>query len=233
MKNFIFVVILLVSVVEIAECGRYLQHRRRCPEKCSKRVAFVCGTDGRAFLNMCVFKREQCKNSQLKLRNYGPCEEVYAIIEGSHFQPLCTADNENHSSKQFLDIHACITRKYKQVKWYGGYCDTKTPLRFPTKPKGLLDCPDVYDPVCGSDDETYSNQCVFDKQNYIFAGKLSVKWHGYCRSVYSVVVGLEEEFQLVCASDGNTYSSLVAVQIAKCQNYRLRVVSHGPCKERE
>ncbi|XP_036605199.1 serine protease inhibitor Kazal-type 6-like [Trichosurus vulpecula] len=41
-------------------------------------------------------------------------------------------------------------------------------------------CPELSDPVCGSDGKTYSNMCFFGEANKKSNGKLSVKHKGKC-----------------------------------------------------
>ena len=104
----------------------------------------------------------------------------------------------------------------------------KTPPLFPPPPKGLLDCPDDFKPVCASDNETYTNQCVFDKQNYILGGKLTIKWNGFCKCkiffkfVKRISVRSKQQTGLISKDVvgctcfiGGTYSAISATYLLK------------------
>lgn len=44
----------------------------------------------------------------------------------------------------------------------------------------LCPCPKCYDPVCGSDNNTYANQCLFDCAKQHKNPNLEVQFHGDC-----------------------------------------------------
>ena len=45
-------------------------------------------------------------------------------------------------------------------------------------------CPKVYNPICADNEETFLNQCLFDKRNSIVGGKALKKvYHGLCEGI--------------------------------------------------
>ena len=48
---------------------------------------------------------------------------------------------------------------------------------FPECPEA---CPDVFDPVCGTDGVTYSNSCVLDRENCLGSQLIEIASDGPC-----------------------------------------------------
>jgi len=86
-----------------------------------------------------------------------------------------------------------------------------------------VECPAVFNPVCGSDGITYSNLCELD------ACGPSLVHQGECDDCSSVCT---EEYSPICGSDGNTYSNQCNLQYEACKqgDGSLLVVQHeGEC----
>ncbi|KAI8483022.1 hypothetical protein Bbelb_391780 [Branchiostoma belcheri] len=122
--------------------------------------------------------------------------------------------------------------------------------------KGLAECPDmcpfIYDPVCGSDGETYSNECSLKVHACQLGGdKLTMVSRGECPEVMSrsqpaienrnaVCVaerrGCPRIYKPVCGSDKHTYPNeceLCRKMAEAAVKTEIRVRHEGECTPEE
>ncbi len=77
-----------------------------------------------------------------------------------------------------------------------------------------IGCIQVYQPVCGSDQQTYSNSCEAQRRG------VSVAHQGRCEDA----VICTQRYQPVCGADGNTYSNRCHAQRAG-----VTIAAEGAC----
>ncbi|XP_042218230.1 four-domain proteases inhibitor-like isoform X2 [Homarus americanus] len=91
-------------------------------------------------------------------------------------------------------------------------------------------CPANYDPVCGSDGQTYSNQCEL---NIAICRNPSLSKHsdGNCGTMNPTDCNFPCSFVYnpVCGSDGMTYGNDCALNATICQNPNIYKKNDGMC----
>ncbi|XP_063445457.1 four-domain proteases inhibitor-like [Mytilus trossulus] len=111
-------------------------------------------------------------------------------------------------------------------------------------------CTSQYAPVCGSDGKTYTNQCLLSVAICYSKAKginLHYSHRGSCshavtirppiHSSYNCKEVCDEELQLTCGTDGNTYHNRCFLNLANCEATKTGdhvVYAHsGECSEKD
>ncbi|KAJ3203116.1 hypothetical protein HDU67_010389 [Dinochytrium kinnereticum] len=101
-------------------------------------------------------------------------------------------------------------------------------------------CVQVFEPVCGSDGQTYGNRCLLNLASCDVAA-LSVAHDGACLEVLPEAPtprprcgdaqACTSDFAPVCGSNGQTYSNRCFLNLATCDTVSLTMAHEGACPD--
>ncbi|KAM4563523.1 agrin isoform 3-T3 [Odontesthes bonariensis] len=176
-----------------------------CPEACSPTSDHVCGSDGRSYTSPCEMRAISCAlQKAIHIKHKGPCDEACAncsfgaicdaqsrqcvcpleCVE-SH-QPVCGSDGTTYSSECELHVLACTEQMDLRVVSQGE-CKTCGGIVCPWGTQcvqNLCECPkctnEGYSPVCGSDGNTYDNECELRRASCLRERRIDVAKPGSC-----------------------------------------------------
>lgn len=88
-------------------------------------------------------------------------------------------------------------------------------------------CAEIYNPVCGTDGKTHSNECEMNRQACEKNSRITVKHSGKCKRCNQVCT---LEYRPVCGTDEKTYGNKCTMEAKACENNKTVTVSYnGKC----
>lgn len=205
---------------------------------CTMEYSPVCGSDEITYGNECALKCEQSKVQSLTVKHVGECskpEQLPNIVMNStapvcictlEYRPVCATDGQTEQTYSNPCEFNCQKRSNNQlVIKYTGKCEQKS-NEVSAVANDLCICPLIYAPVCGNDENTYSNECALNcakKSN----ANLTAKYSGSCAQNDLCICTLE--LNPLCGSDGNSYGNQCEFVCAQKKNPQLSVKHYGDC----
>ncbi|KAG6450649.1 serine protease inhibitor dipetalogastin [Manduca sexta] len=91
-------------------------------------------------------------------------------------------------------------------------------------------CTRNYRPVCGSDGNTYNNECLLNCERHNNKRELTVAKQGSCDELPADNCVCTYEYSPICGTDGTTYPNKCTFGCARSQSPALKLRHEGRCK---
>lgn len=217
---------------------------------CTREYLPICASDSVTYSNGCEFECEKVQNTQLEIQFYGECNGVADTLPIKEADcictlelfPVCGNDDQTYSNECMLK---CAQRKQTNLRLKNlGECGKEIQIpnevvQLSITTEGQCACPLIYMPVCGTDDNSYSNECIL---NCAKKRNLNVKHLGKCESIDTLQVKEVQQLpiveqqcicplilNIVCGSDGKSYDNKCLLHCVQKTRSDLTVKHYGKC----
>lgn len=186
----------------------------KCAEKCPIGGKMVCGSDENTYQSVCHLEKQSCETKI-------PLKVIYPSACGcpkeckKNYNPVCATLSTSEKDKTFPNM--C---EYKRVRCQMKLKDKLLVFKKKGPCKKMAKCPpgcrDIYAPVCGKDDKTYSSVCALKLAYCKNNKKMGISKIGKCdreRCPEDCPVNYEP----ICGSDGLWHPGECEMKLTACR----------------
>jgi len=154
-----------IGIAHSGKC-KQLSSGVQCDVMCLQNYDPVCGSNGKTYSNECFLGVDNCHNDSedITVAHSGECKDKVKSdcprFCTKIYLPVCGTNGKTYGNDCELKMDACVNPSEKIGIAHSGKCK-----QLSSGVQCDVMCLQNYDPVCGSNGKTYSNECFLGVDN--------------------------------------------------------------------
>ena len=188
----------------------------KCKTACARDNNSICGGDGKTYPNECMLNMKNCQEgTEVAIVHQGKCCQQWCKRDR---RPTCASNGVEYTNECEFEKASCNQSIDPEMP---ELIEVSCMMNDVFKEPECTPCTHNWRPICGNDDNTYSNQCSLNLKNCQEGTEVAILHKGKCQKTQlpkKCPDFCTRHYEPICSDDGTTYGTKCVLDRTNCDN---------------